>query len=81
MADLFTTPELPGALCRGRWALFDPADRDDDHQVVERLHTEAVALCSRCPALAACQSWLESLPAHKRPTGIVAGRLVEEMKR
>lgn len=80
-ADLFTTPQLVGARCRGKWALFDPADGDDAPQVVERLHTEAIALCHRCPALAACRSWIESLPAPKRPGGVVAGRLIPEKSR
>ncbi len=78
---MFTTPALPGALCRGKHALFDPAEPSDDHRVLDQLHREAVALCDTCPALARCRSWIESLPAHKRPTGVVAGRLITEETR
>ena len=34
----------------------------------------AMAACRTCPLLAACGAWLASLPARKRPAGIVAGR-------
>lgn len=78
LADVITTPQLPGALCVGRYSLFDPADRDDDRQLVERLHAEAVTLCRQCPALAQCTQWFHSLPPTERPAGVVAGRRFPE---
>ena len=78
LGDVITTPQLPGARCRGKWALFDPADGDDDRQVVERLHAEAVTLCRQCPALTQCANWFHSLPPIKRPGGVVAGRLIPD---
>ncbi|KWX67747.1 hypothetical protein [Mycobacterium sp. NAZ190054] len=75
LADLFTTPELPGALCRGQWDLFD-LDQGRDHRAPETRHAEAIALCQQCPALTACTSWVESLPPQKLPTGVLAGRII-----
>lgn len=80
LGDVITTPQLPGARCLGRWALFDPADGDDDHQVVERLHAEAITLCRQCPALTQCTNWFHSLPPTKRPSGVVAGHITQEEK-
>ena len=58
-------PRLPGALCRGQWELFDDAELPD----------EALTLCRRCPALAACSAWFEGLPPRRRPQGVIAGRV------
>jgi len=66
---------LPGALCRHKASTFDEARVDESPDVVEARHAQARGLCQRCPALAACTAWIESLPARRRPTGIVAGRL------
>lgn len=63
-------PRLPGARCKGRAELWDEVD---DPEVVEY----ATAQCEMCPALAACSSWADSLPARKHPTGVLAGRLVK----
>ena len=38
-------------------------------------HTQALGLCSHCPALARCESWFYALPPMKRPPGVVAGRV------
>ena len=55
--DLFAAlagiPRLPGALCRGQTETFDAAD---DDQLVE-----AIELCRRCPALAPCSAWADTL--------------------
>jgi hypothetical protein len=57
-------PRLPGALCAGQADLFDNVELPDD----------AIQLCRRCPALAACSAWVESLDEHAL-SGVVAGRL------
>lgn len=38
--------------------------------------TEALRLCSGCPELARCSTWLDSLPKKARPRGVIAGRLI-----
>src|SRR6185312_2391511 len=59
-------PNLRGAACAGRPELFDVRDGDD----------RAQAVCAACPALAACRSWVDSLPKPLRPSGVIAGRYV-----
>lgn len=67
-------PCLPGAKCRGRHHLYDPAAQGEPADVVEARHAQALSLCRySCPALSACESWLESLEPAKRPYGVVAG--------
>jgi hypothetical protein len=58
-------PELPGCLCRGLHDIFDDADMPE----------EALELCARCPALASCSAWYDSLPPKHRPHGVCAGRV------
>ncbi|UQE74631.1 WhiB family transcriptional regulator [Gordonia sp. PP30] len=65
-------PDLTEAACRGQWALFDPAAEDEDHAEVEARHHRAAAICSRCPALAACRDWAERIPPKHRPPGVLA---------
>jgi hypothetical protein len=78
-ADVFSAlgviPSLPGAACRGRHALHDPAAPGEDPAVVDQRQTQALALCSRCPALLACSEYMHALPKSKRPDGVVAGQL------
>lgn len=61
-------PELTGAACKGRPEVFDaqpPKTADRGY-----LHTRAKWICLRkCPALAQCRAWLESLPPSQRPEG------------
>lgn len=67
-AALDGIPDLPGARCRGHenlWDLYDDLDAAD----------YCVDLCKRCPALAACEHWFDSLPAPQRPYGVVAGKV------
>jgi WhiB family transcriptional regulator, redox-sensing transcriptional regulator len=74
-AALTAIPRLPGAACRGRHHLFDPADTTNpDH---DNLQAQALALCRQCPALAGCTAWFESLPKRHRPSGVVAGRCIK----
>ena len=75
LAALLGCVALPGALCRHKAATFDEARVNESAEVVEARHAQARGLCQRCPALPACTAWVESLPARRRPTGIVAGRL------
>ena len=70
-AAITSLPNLTGAACTGRSDLFDlqPWHSDD------RAYREALALCARCPVLAACRAWFASLPAAERPDGVIAGRV------
>lgn len=68
--------ELSGALCRGRWWLFDSIDVRD--------HEAARDLCDQCPVLAECAALLHEVQDVSRtlqsagggPTGTWAGQLV-----
>lgn len=66
------TPKLDGALCVGRAHVFEAADAEHVDQ--------ALVLYQRCPALPACSSWFASLPASRRPRGVIAGRHRRELK-
>lgn len=64
-------PELPGAACKGRPEDFD-LSADDDTAAIDA----AKCACQRCPALEACSDWITATPEHRRPSGVVAGRLL-----
>lgn len=66
-------PCLPGARCRGRHALFDPAALGEHPDTVDARHAQALGLCAHCPSLARCDEWLYSLPPRRRPLGVIAG--------
>jgi hypothetical protein len=68
-------PCLPSSRYRGRHALFDEAAPGEDAETVAYRQTQAIALCSRCPALARCEDWFDALPPRKRPAGVIAGQL------
>lgn len=70
-------PVLPGAKCRGRSRLFDPAHYGELAENVAQRHVQAAMLCAGCPSLDACATWLDSLPPNRRPGGVVAGRVIE----
>lgn len=70
-------PALPGAKCRGRHRLFDPARKGERAEVVAQRHAQAVQLCAGCPSLDRCRTWVDGLKPSRRPTGVVAGRIVE----
>lgn len=74
IATLAGVPSLPGARCRGRHHLFDPAAFGENPDTVEQRHTQALGLCSHCPALNSCSDWLDSLPPRQRPHGVIAGQ-------
>ncbi len=65
-AALGGIPALSGAHCRGPHQLFDPS---------EDIEQRALWLCASRPVLAACKAWCDSLPASRRPLGVVAGRI------
>jgi hypothetical protein len=77
--DLFSwlgvIPALPGARCRGRHHLFDGPTPVEDELAVEDRHAQAIGLCANCPAADRCRQWFDSLPAPRRPMGVVAGRV------
>jgi hypothetical protein len=68
LSALSGAPTLPGALCRGQWALFDEAN---DPGAIEA----AIGLCNLCPEMSRCRAWTDSLPPTKRPHGVIAGRV------
>jgi hypothetical protein len=69
-------PCLPGAKCRGRHHLFDPAAPGEDPDTVAARHAQALSLCRySCQSLARCESWLASLPPRRRPYGVTAGKV------
>ncbi|WP_237669502.1 WhiB family transcriptional regulator [Rhodococcus sp. BS-15] len=71
-----STPDLPGALCRGRWDLFDPAGHGESLASVTARQEHALALCSSCPALAQCHAWIRTEPRRLRH-GVVAGHVYQ----
>lgn len=85
ISDLFSmfsgAPRFPGARCRGRHHLFDPAAPSEAAETVAARHRQAVGLCARCPSRAPCEGWLSALPAKERPPGIVAGAVVDNAGR
>jgi WhiB family redox-sensing transcriptional regulator len=72
LSSLIGAPHLPGARCRGRPHLFDPAGVNED---ASARHAQALGLCQHCPSLTRCAEWLDSLPPQKKPFGVIAGRL------
>ncbi|OZC76415.1 hypothetical protein CH282_26160 [Rhodococcus sp. 06-418-1B] len=69
-----STPELPGALCRGRWDLWDPLADGETRAAARPRHDQAVALCEQCPSLVSCRTWIRSEPRRLRQ-GVVAGHI------
>lgn len=86
-SSLAGIPLLRGARCRGRHTLFDPQARTESDDVAAARHRQAIGLCvgithadPGCPALEACRTWVQSLPAAQQPTGVVAGKLLGSPK-
>jgi WhiB family redox-sensing transcriptional regulator len=71
-------PRLENAACAGRWGLFDHHRHKDPHRVTDE--ASALQLCAHCPALTACKAWVQGLPVWQRPTGVVAGQVVQPPK-
>jgi hypothetical protein len=79
--ELGVAPNLPGARCVDRYALFDltieatrtgPPGAAD----VAAARAEALRLCAGCPELAPCGEWFDKQPKSFRPLGVIAGRVV-----
>jgi WhiB family redox-sensing transcriptional regulator len=70
LAAVGLAPALPGARCAGHSELWDEtADPDIVEYTTEQcLH--------RCPALPACAAYLDGLSRARRPSGVVAGRII-----
>ena len=75
LAAVGAAPALPGARCRGRHHLFDVAGTHEAPETTAERHQQAIGLCRLCPSLAGCTTWFTSLPAIRRPKGVVAGQL------
>jgi hypothetical protein len=58
-------PDLGGARCRGRWAIWDETE---DPEIVQY----AINQCEACSALVDCKAYAAT---QKRLTGVVGGRL------
>ena len=75
-------PALPGARCKGRSDLFERTV--GEHRMTGRLtktevddaRREALRVCGACGAQTPCRAWLSSLPASRRPPGVVAGVVI-----
>jgi WhiB family redox-sensing transcriptional regulator len=80
LGALVGVPALPGAKCRGRSHLFDPATKAEDAAVTEQRHGQALLLCAGCPSRQPCRDWVASLPPRRRPVGVVAGQVIAERK-
>jgi WhiB family transcriptional regulator, redox-sensing transcriptional regulator len=76
LADLFgalaAAPRLPGAACVGRHELFDSKHESDPNRA--EAEAAAMKIClTECGAYSQCRDWIQSLPASRRPSGVVAG--------
>lgn len=67
---------LPGARCRNRSHLFDAAEPHEEPETVAARHGQAISLCNFCPSLQKCGDWLDSLSPSRKPSGVVAGRVI-----
>jgi hypothetical protein len=75
LLSLAGAPSLVGARCQGKGHLFDVAGKGETSEVVAARHGQAVGLCEHCPALERCRTWVDGLPRHRRPEGVVAARM------
>jgi WhiB family transcriptional regulator, redox-sensing transcriptional regulator len=76
MLALAGAVSLPGARCRNRSHLFDAAETDENPERVKARHLQAIGLCKICPSFQKCADWLDSLPPSRKPSGVVAGRVI-----
>lgn len=68
-------PHLDGALCLGRWDIFDPPAPGEPDSDWEYRSSSAARICARCPVLDACHDWYVRLPSSQRPPGVCAARI------
>lgn len=81
---LADTPNLSGAACIGRHALFDEQAHEDGEtaEAAARRHQDAAALCRRCPVRAACRTaWVDTPGVRHRPNGVVGGHTSAQRRR
>jgi hypothetical protein len=71
-----SVPTLTGAKCKGKHTIFDPPERGGVSRSQVMNQERALRMCRRCPCLAECRRFYDSLPARQRPTGVVAGRVI-----
>ena len=75
LADLLgaiaAAPNLHGAACREHPEVFTATMGKAAGR--PGVYARAIAMCQACPALAACTTWVDSLPASDRPTGVTGG--------
>lgn len=74
-------PRLADAACSGRGGMFDERRQDETREGWHSRTERAVSICGRCPALAGCRDWLQSLTPARRPHGVVAGLHVDPQGR
>ena len=75
LAAIGMAPSLPGARCKNRAHLFDPAAPGEDPSTVDARHTQALGLCKLCPSLTRCEYFFLGLKPNKRPFGVIAGQI------
>jgi hypothetical protein len=77
LLDVVTAmPDMPNAGCRDEWSTFDAAPYDKNAQLA------ALNICARCPHLAPCRQWVDTLnPADLQPHAVVAGQIVPAIRR
>ncbi len=84
LGALRAAPDLTGNSCHGAHELFDATIRSGPGRVSKdciEARQEALALCDECPALIPCRTYVERLPAHLRPPGVVAGIVIDRRDR
>jgi WhiB family redox-sensing transcriptional regulator len=81
LGALRAAPDLTGNACHGAWELFDATIRSGPGRVsqeVAEARQEALQVCDTCPALIPCRTYVERLPTHLRPPGVVAGLVIDK---
>ena len=80
VAELFaaalSVPQLRGAACRNKSALFDRTVRGSGPLgEILAARRQALAVCRGCSVLEACRGYVDGLEPGLRPPGVVAGRV------
>src|ERR1700740_1975493 len=75
LSALITAPDLPGAACVAERDLSDACLERQAGRAYGSVYARAIRICARCPALAPCAAWVDSLPLNERPFGVTAGRV------
>lgn len=81
LSEFSDVPDLDGAACKGRHELFDATVYQGPHKAGEvridigYAREKAMQICATCPAIKSCSEWVDSIPAYRRPAGVVAGQV------